>query len=117
MVRVFANGPGGRGAIQGRVIPKTPKMVLNVSLLNTQHYMVRIKGKIEQSRERSSTLPYTSVSLLSKSETWGSPSTTVANFTYSVGRYIHLCIHMYAYIILRISSHWGVVIQGTSQSG
>ena len=27
----------------------------------TQHYKVQIKGKVEQSRERSSTLPYTSV--------------------------------------------------------
>ena len=35
----------------GRVIPKTQKMVLDASLLNTQHYKVRIKGKVEQSRE------------------------------------------------------------------
>ena len=27
----------------------------------TQHYKVRIKGKVEQSREMSSALPYTSV--------------------------------------------------------
>ena len=37
------------------------KMVLDAALLNTQHYKVWIKGKVEQSRERSSTLPYTSV--------------------------------------------------------
>ena len=37
------------------------KMVLDAALLSTQHYKVRIKGKVEQSRERSSTLPYTSV--------------------------------------------------------
>ena len=60
-VRVFANGPGDLGLIPGRVIPKTQKMVLDASLLNTQHYKVRIKGKVEQSRERSSTLPYTLV--------------------------------------------------------
>ena len=47
-VRVFANGPG---SIPGRVIPKTQKMVLDAPLLNTQHYKVRIKGKVEQSRE------------------------------------------------------------------
>ncbi len=35
----------------GRVIPKTQKMVLDASLLNTQHYKVRIKGKVEPSRE------------------------------------------------------------------
>ena len=61
MVRVFANGPGELGSIPGPVIPKTLKMVLDASLLNTQHYKVRIKGKVEESRERSSALPYTSV--------------------------------------------------------
>ena len=60
-VRVFANGLGDRGSIPGRVIPKTQKMVLDASLLNTQHYKVQIKGKVEQSRERSSALPYTLV--------------------------------------------------------
>ena len=50
-VRVFANGPGDLGSVPGRVIPKNQKMVLDASLLNTQHYKVRIKGKVEQSRE------------------------------------------------------------------
>ena len=59
--RVFANGPGDLGSIPGRVIPKTLKMGLDTYLLNTQQYKVRIKGKVEQSRERSSVLPYTSV--------------------------------------------------------
>ena len=59
--RVFANGPGYLGSITGRVIPKTLKMVLDTSLLNTQQYKVGIEGKVEQSRERSSALPYTSV--------------------------------------------------------
>ena len=36
-------------------------MVLDASLLNTQHYKVRIKGKVEQSREKSGALPYTLV--------------------------------------------------------
>ena len=61
MSRVFANGPGDLGSIQGRVIPKTLKMVLDTSLLNTQQYKVRIKGKVEQSRERISALPNISV--------------------------------------------------------
>ena len=34
-------------------------MVLDASLLNTQYYKVGIKGKDEQPREKSSTLPYT----------------------------------------------------------
>ena len=51
-VRVFANGPGDQGSIPGRVIPKTKKkMVLDVSLLKTQHYKVWIKGKVDQPRE------------------------------------------------------------------
>ena len=59
--RVFANGPGDLGSIPGRIIPKTLKMVLDTSLLNTQQYKVRIKDKVEQSRERSNALPNTSV--------------------------------------------------------
>ena len=46
-VRVFANGPGDLGSIPGQVIPKTQKMVLDASLLNTQHYKVRIKESRE----------------------------------------------------------------------
>ena len=56
---VFANGPRDQGSIPGHVIPTTLKMVLNTSLLNTQQYKVRIKDKVEQSRERSRALPYT----------------------------------------------------------
>ena len=61
MARVFANGSGDFGSIPGQAIPKTQKIVLEASLFDTQHYKVRIKGKVEQSRERSSTLPYTLV--------------------------------------------------------
>ena len=35
------------------------KIVLDAALLNTQHYKVWIKGKVEQSREWSSALPDT----------------------------------------------------------
>ena len=61
MVRVFANSPGDLGSIPGRVIPKTFKMVLDASLLNSQHYKVWIKGKVEKPRERSSAFPNTLV--------------------------------------------------------
>ena len=40
---------------------KDSKMVLDASELNTQHYKARIKGKMEQFREKSSALPYTLV--------------------------------------------------------
>ena len=59
--RECTNGPEDRGSIPGRVIPKTQKMVLDIALLSTQQYKVRIKGKVEKSRERGSPLPYTSV--------------------------------------------------------
>ena len=59
MVKVFANGMGDLGSIPSRVIPKTPEMVLDTSLLNTQKYKVQIKDKVGQSRERSSALLYT----------------------------------------------------------
>ena len=71
MSRVFANGPGDRGSILGQAIPKTKKIVLDAALFNTRHYKLRIKGKVEQSREWSSTL---GVVALEKGA-FGSPST------------------------------------------
>ena len=62
MSRVFASSPRDRGSIPGRVIPKTQKIVLDAAGLNTQRYKVRIKSKVEKSREWSNALPYTSVS-------------------------------------------------------
>ena len=44
---VFAKGPRDLGSILGRVIPKTLKYGTDTSLLNTQQYKVRIKGKVE----------------------------------------------------------------------
>ena len=53
---MFANGPGDLGSVPSHVIRKTLKMVLDTSLLTTRQYKVRIKGKVEQSRECRSTL-------------------------------------------------------------
>ena len=55
------NGPRDRSSILSQVIPKTQKKILDAPLLNTQYYKERIKGKVEQSRKRNSTLPYTLV--------------------------------------------------------
>ena len=56
-------------------------MELDTTLLNTQHYKVRFKGKVEQSREWSSALPYTLVGVVAiEKGAFGSPSTMVANF-------------------------------------
>ena len=48
-------------------------MALDTSLFNTQQYKVRIKGKVKQSREKSSAHSYTSVWLLLKREPSGRP--------------------------------------------
>ena len=56
MSKVFTSGSGDRGSIQSRVIPKTKKTILDAILINTEPYEVRIKGKVMQSREWSSTL-------------------------------------------------------------
>ena len=99
--RVFANDLGDLGSIPGRVIPKTLKMVLDTSLLNTRQYKVRIKGKMEQFWERSSALTqHLGVVVIEKGAFW-SPSTKVANFTLLI--YVYICIYKdtctYMYII------------------
>ena len=56
-------------------------MVLDTYSLNTQQYKVRIKGKVEQSWEKSSALLLRlGVVAIGKGAFW-SPSTTVTNFT------------------------------------
>ena len=57
MSRVFANGPRDWGSL----CAKDSKMVLDAALLNTLQFKVRIKGKVEQSREWSSAFPYITV--------------------------------------------------------
>ena len=62
--KVFANGPGDRGSIPVQITytkDLKKKMILNATLLNTQHYKVRIKIKVEQSRDKSNALRYASV--------------------------------------------------------
>ena len=76
---MFANGPGDWGSIPDRVKPKTLENVLDTSLLNTQDYKVRIKGKVEQSRDSSAPLHLSVVAI--EKGAFDSRSTTVANFT------------------------------------
>ena len=59
--RVFAKWPGRPGFDPRTCYTKDTKMVLDASLLNIQHYKIRIKGKVKQFREESGTLSYTSV--------------------------------------------------------
>ena len=56
-------------------------MVLDASFLNTQHYKVRIKYKVEQSKNGSE--PYPTLDVVDiEIKAFESPSTTVASFTY-----------------------------------
>ena len=81
MSKVFANGPKDQSSVPGRIIPKTQEMVLDAALLNTQHYKVRIMGKVEQSRDSSRALSYTVVTI--EEGAFGSPSTKVTNLYFS----------------------------------
>ena len=65
-----------------QVISKTQKMIHDISLLNTQHYKVKIKGKVDQFKWRSSTVPLYLGVVAIEMGTLRSPSITVANFLY-----------------------------------
>ena len=56
-------------------------MVLDAALFSTQHYKVRIKGKVEQSKEQGSTSLHLGVVAIEKGA-FGSLSTKVANYTF-----------------------------------
>ena len=58
-------------------------MVLDTFLLNTQHYKVRVKDKVEQSKNRSSAPLHLGVVAIEKGAFW-SPSPKVANFTFNL---------------------------------
>ena len=88
--RVFTNGPGDRGSVPGRVIPKTQKVVHDAALLSTQYNKVRIKDKVEQSWEWSCPPPLHLGVVAIQKGVFGTPSTKVANFTY-----IYIYIYIY----------------------
>ena len=97
-VRVFANGPGDLGSIPGRVIPKTQKMVLDASLLSTQHYKVRIKGKVEQSRKGVAPSPTHWCSSYRKGS---------LRVTLDYGRQLYFYLHISMFRIFVSWSHFG----------
>ena len=47
---MFTNGLEDQLQSQVELYQTLKKMVLDAALLNTQHYKVKIKGKVEQSR-------------------------------------------------------------------
>ena len=77
-------------------------MVLDASLLNTQHYKVRIKGKVEQSREGVAPPLHLGVVAIEKGA-FGLPSTMVANFTFTYIGCLYIngflgCLNIHGYI-------------------
>ena len=58
-------------------------MVLDTALLSTQHYMVRIKNKVEQSWEWSKRPPLHLGVVAIEKGAFRLPSTKVANFIYN----------------------------------
>ena len=90
--------------IPGRVIPKTQKMVLDASLLNTallgmdQRWSRAIEGKELRP-------PPHLVVIAMEKRPFGSPSTIVANFTY-----ITICIYMRAHTHTHTHTHTHIYI-------
>ena len=82
MSRVFDTGARDRGLIPGRVIPKTIKIVLDAALLNTQHYKVRIKDKVEQIQGKEWRPPLHLGVVAIEKVAFGLPSTKVTNQLY-----------------------------------
>ena len=79
-------------SIPGRVIPKTLKMVLDTSLLNTQQYKVRIEGKVEQSRERIAPSPI-------PSSYWKGSLLVALDYGCQLYLYIYIYIYIYKFFI------------------
>ena len=71
-------------------------MVLDTTLINSQHYKVRIKGKVEQSRERNNALPTTQCCRYWKGSLW---------FTLDYGCPLYLYIYIYIYILKIMLEH------------
>ena len=87
MSRVFTNGLGDQGSIPSQIIPKTQKIVLDATLLNTRYYKVEIKSKVKQSREWSCTLPFTLVYQLMKRQLSGHPQLRSTTLLFLIGTF------------------------------
>ena len=81
MVREFANGSGDLDLILGQVIPNIQKMVLDVSLLNTQHYEVQIKCKWSNQEKEVAPFRVPHVVAIEKGA-FGSPSPIISQLIY-----------------------------------
>ena len=80
MGRVFANGPGDRSSIPGRVIPKTLKKWYLIPPYLTLSY-IRYGSRVKWNNPGKGVVPSLHLSVVATEKgAFGSPSTTVANF-------------------------------------
>ena len=95
-------GPGDRGSIRGRVIPKTKKTVIDAALRNK----VRIKGK--WSNTGNAVRLYLQLGVIAiKMGASRSPSTMVTDFIYIyIYIYIYIVIHRQTVSLYHNSSVW-----------
>ena len=90
-------------------MPKTQKIVLDADLFNTQYYMEQIKGKVEQSRERSSALLLHIGIVAIDKVAFRVTFDYVAKFTNSYLSIIAIDVVTYIYIYIYISVIFGRV--------
>ena len=84
------------------------KMVLDASLLNTQYYKVRIKGKVEQSREGIAPSPTPLCSSYRKG---------ILMVTLDYGRQLYLLIYISIYLSLSLYIYIYIYMRGKSTCG
>ena len=92
MVRMFANGPGDRGLILSRFLPKTQKIVLDVSLLSTQYYTERIMSKRNHPEKRVAPSPQHTSVVSIENGTFGLPMIKVGQLKAYIYLRIFICI-------------------------
>ena len=106
MVRGFANGPGNQGSIPDRVIPKTQKMVLDASLLNTQHYKVRSRVKWSNPGKGVAPSPTPWCSSYRKGSLQGTLDYGRQLYLLLIYIYIYIYTHIYIHIHIFICIFW-----------
>ena len=94
MVRVFTNVLRDQGSIPGQIISKTQKMVLDASLLNTQHYKIPVKCKWSNAEKGVSSFLHLGVCAVEKSA-FRLFSTTISQLNYVCTYNMYVSVFMY----------------------
>ena len=91
MVRVFANGPGDRGSIPDRVIPKTQKWYLIPPCLTLS--IIRYGSRVKWVNRGKGVVPSLHLGVVAiEKGIFKRPLTTVANFTFFYYIYLYSCV-------------------------